>query len=80
MSCWGCEEAAKDPCTGSFCAGCDDCDARALAQSPLYADAEKGRSKFVYVEFLKARFGGEYVKAHLAAKRWAGAVAALRGK
>lgn len=79
--CWGCTDAAADPLTGSIQAGCPECEARSLAQSPAYAESEAAL-RFVpeYREALQRLFGDAWLGGHARVKRWRMVMDQTKGK
>jgi hypothetical protein len=60
VTCAACEVAARRIWYPRFCAGCPQCQARELAQSPgFHASMQQGRMCRSYVDNLKAIYGGD---------------------
>lgn len=72
MSCWGCMAAERDPNTGRYMAGCDECQARELAGCPeFYESLKHHRLTPAYVDRLKGLAGDDWERLHQRAKKWA---------
>ena len=72
-NCPACLIAADDPHTGHYTAACQECKARALAQSPTGFQAHKlGKRTPQYVEALLIWFGAGNELHHERVKYWAG--------
>ena len=70
--CYACTLAESDPATGHFRNGCPECDARALAQSPMFHESAKaGHQMARYRDALHRLFPGSEDDAHERAKAWA---------
>lgn len=70
MTCNACAEAEKDPLTPIH-ESCLDCAARALAQTPAYADSLKaGKRTDGYANALRQVFGDDWTRWHLRVKYW----------
>lgn len=63
--CWGCASARSNPRSGSYVVDCDLCEARRLAQSPEFAEAEKaGTLTPNYRTALQVVWGERWVDGH----------------
>lgn len=72
MSCWGCMAAERDPNTGRYMAGCEECNARALSICPQFHESMKWRRMTpAYVDALKALAGEDWESLHQRTKKWA---------
>jgi len=76
MTCWGCSKAEENPQTGAYSAGCKECTARALAQSPAYDTSRRaGRFTAEYKRVLTVAFGDDWQAGHEQVKRWSQRIA-----
>lgn len=72
MTCDACSRAEQRALTGRFNAGCDGCAARALAQSPEFAEAARtGKQTPRYRMALAEFFKGREQQGHDMVKAWA---------
>ena len=72
MTCPACTIASSNPRTGEYRSNCEDCRARALAQSPQHADARDRRKLTTeYMEALRAVYGDGWEAGHQRVKAWA---------
>jgi hypothetical protein len=72
VNCEACTLAMSDPRTGHYRAECTECDARALARTPQYADAAQADELTVgYRHALQNAFGAHWRTAHVRVKAWA---------
>lgn len=70
-SCWGCTQFAQGH-TGSYSAGCIECQARSIAQSPQFAESrEAGKLLPAYKAALGHVFAGDWARGHELVKGWA---------
>lgn len=67
MTCPACARAAEHPRTGIYTAGCPSCAARALAQSPEFAEAARSGVLTPKYRMALAQFKVE----HADVKQWA---------
>jgi hypothetical protein len=71
MSCWGCESFTRGD-RHSYCAGCIECAARSIAQSPAFDQARKAkRITPDYRAILDRIFLGDIDGGHKLVKGWA---------
>lgn len=72
MTCDACARAEVHPLTGIYQSGCDGCAARALAQSPEFAEAARtGTQTPRYRMALAEFFKGREQEGHRMVKAWA---------
>ena len=78
MTCPDCDTARITHPWGGYRVGCPECEARAVAQSPMYADAAAaGSVRGEYAKALAALSFGGIGPAHLAVKGWRSVLDAL---
>lgn len=71
MTCQACQIAAENPMTGHFNAFCDECSARALAQSPDFHSSLTERKRTErYSTALSAHFKDREEEGHQMVKAW----------
>jgi hypothetical protein len=71
MECDACTLALSNPVTGRFNAGCTECEARAIAGTPQYAEAAQADALTVgYRHALQNAFGSHWRTAHVRVKHW----------
>lgn len=72
MTCEACQRAEAHPRTGMYQANCQECTARALANSPQYFDAMKAEAITpAYRDALQSAFGQDWKAGHERVKHWA---------
>lgn len=72
MTCEACTTAQANPFSGLYRAGCPECKARALAQSPQFFDAVAAEAITPnYRSALELSFGAEWKEGHARVKAWA---------
>lgn len=72
MTCESCLKAEQNPRTGYFSNGCDECNARAIANGmELFEASKAGRFTERYKKALIAVFGADWEAGHLRVKHWA---------
>lgn len=72
MSCDACTTALANPLSGLYRAGCLECEARALAQSPQFFDAVAAEAITpAYRSALEHTFGTHWKDGHTQVKAWA---------
>lgn len=72
MTCKACETAQKNPRTGMFQAGCQECTARALASGIPFFESVRARQKLpAYQQALEQAFGDDWEQGHASVKEWA---------
>lgn len=76
-ACPACEQAKQNPLTGRYQAACFQCNARSIANSPAFFDAQRlaaaGKPMTAeYRELLQRAFDGAWKAGHEAAKWWYG--------
>jgi len=80
VSCSDCVHFAQNPNWGGYRAGCLECCARSIAQSPAFHDAlmdrQKGANGFPprYKEALQRAFRGDWQTFHVRVKHYAGLI------
>lgn len=67
--CKACDDAEKNPLTGSYWAGCLNCSTRALANSPMLFDALQGYPGDLQVE-IRRLYPDDYTKGRNAVWDW----------
>ncbi len=73
MTCTACADFAANRLSGSYRKGCLECDARQLAQSPLFWESSKaGNITQAYRSALDKIFGKDWLIGHANVKRYAG--------
>lgn len=72
MNCEACTTARTHPLSGFYRAGCAECQARALAQSPQFFDAVAAEAITPgYRSALEHAFGSDWKDGHTRVKAWA---------
>ena len=72
MHCPECQSALRNILHGIYRAGCTECEARALARSPAFAESAKAEAITVgYRDALMRVFGEHWRTAHVRVKFWA---------
>lgn len=81
MSCLDCQHFAQNPNWGGYRAGCLECQARSIAQSPAYfnAAAAKGITES-YKAALQRAFQGDWITWHERVKHYAELAEKAKGK
>ena len=75
MTCPACKIASSNVLTGHFNADCLECQARFIAQGPLFAASQAaGKLLAAYKAQLQSAAGIEWESFHQRVKRWAGKV------
>lgn len=72
MTCESCLKAEQNPRTGYFSNGCDECNARAIANGmELFEASRAGKITGRYKQALQAVFGSDWEAGHQRVKMWA---------
>jgi len=80
MSCPDCQHFAQNPAWAGYRASCHECQARSIAQSPVFHDAlmdrQKGGNGFPpqYKAALQRAFRGDWQTFHIRVKHYAGLI------
>jgi hypothetical protein len=70
--CFACQLADKNPRTGAYRGACVECAARALANGPVYFDADRaGALTQAYRAALVSVFGADWKAGHERVRVWA---------
>lgn len=74
-ACPACTQAKRNPLTGAYRAGCFECSARSIANSPTFFDAQRVARdglpmSMLYRDALQRAFGGAWPEGHKRAKWW----------
>ncbi len=72
MNCTACEAFQKNKLTGSYRADCLECQARSIAQGPLFWESARlGNISQAYRKVLDRTFHGDWMAGHARVKQYA---------